>query len=152
MIQAALVAIPGQCTCHCDCESVVTAVHDAMQQATSAKNRYARAYAILKSALDDTPVSSTIWMPSHGKGSIKGDGSLVSGQDREANDLADTHAKEAVELHRVSPDIIKGWKEVKSQTKSMAMWTARVAVETNNHSLAPFRDITASKQKGEEVK
>ena len=98
MVQAALVATPGQCTYHCDCESVVTAIHDAMRQATSAKNRYARAYAILKPALEDTPTSSTLWMPAHGKGSIKSDGSLVSGQDREANDLADTHAEEAVEL------------------------------------------------------
>ena len=152
MVQAALVATPGQCTYHCDCQSVVTAIHEGMLQATSAKNRYARAYAILKSALEDTPASNTIWIPAHGKGSIKGDGSLVSGQDREANGLADTHAKEAVETHRVSPDIIERWKEVKSQTKSMAMWTARVAAEANNHGLAPFRDSTASKQKGEEVK
>ena len=86
------------------------------------------------------------------RGSIKSDGSLVSGQDREANDLADFHAKEAVELHRVNPDIIKGWKEVKALTMSMAMWTARVTAEANNHDLAPFRDSTASKQKGEEVK
>ena len=52
MVQAALVAEPGKCTYHCDCESVVTAVQDAMNQATSAKNRYARSYAILKTALD----------------------------------------------------------------------------------------------------
>ena len=32
----------------------------------------------------------------------------------------------------------------------MAMWTARVTAEANNHSLAPYRDSTASKVKGEE--
>ena len=110
MLQAALVAEPLQCTYHCDCKSVVTAIHDAMRQATSTKQRYARAYTILKAALDDTPIEKTLWMPSHGKGSIKIDGSLVSGQGREANDLVDTHAKEAVETHRINPDIIKGWK------------------------------------------
>ena len=107
-MQAALVAEPEQCTYFCDCESVVTAIHDGMKQATSAKNRYARAYGILKAALDDTPAEKTQWMPSHGKGSVKGDGSLVSGQEREANGLADTHAKEAVELHRLHPGEVEG--------------------------------------------
>ena len=41
---------------------------------------------------------------------------------------------------------------MKAQTKSMPVWTARVTAEANNHSLAPFRDSTASEQKGEEVK
>ena len=65
-------------------------------------------------------------MPAHGKGTVKSDGSLANGQDREANDLVDGHAKEAVELHRLHPDTIKKWKELKAQTKAMAMWTARV--------------------------
>ena len=93
-----------------------------------------------------------MWMPAHGKGTVKSDGSLVNGQDSEANDLADTHAKEAVELHRLHPDTIKKWKELKAQTKSMAMWTARVTAEANNHSLPPYRDSTASKVKGDEAR
>ena len=152
MVQAALVAEPGKCTYHCDCQSVVTAVQDAMNQATSATNRYARSYAILKAALDDTPKENTLWMPAHGKGTVKSDGSPVSGHDREANDLADKHAKEAVEAHRLHPDTIKRWKTLKAQTKEMAMWTARVTAEANNHSLPPFRDSTASKVKGEEAR
>ena len=43
MVQVSLVAEPGQCTYHCDCEPVVTAVPEGMTKATSAKNRYARA-------------------------------------------------------------------------------------------------------------
>ena len=123
-----------------------------MNQATSATNRYARSYAILKATLDDTPKENTLWMPTHGKGTVKSDGSPVSGHDREANDLADKHAKEAVEAHRLHPDTIKRWKTLKAQTKEMAMWTARVTAEANNHSLPPFRDSTASKVKGEEAR
>ena len=152
LVQASLLAEPGQCTFLCDCESVVTAVHEGMNQATSAKNRYARAYGILQGALDDTPAEKILWMPAHGKGTVKSDGSPVTGQDREANDIADTHAKEAVETHRLHPDTVEKWKAVRAQTKAMAMWTARVTAEANNHSLAPFRDSTASKIKGEEAR
>lgn len=34
---------------------------------------------------------------------------------------------------------------LKDQTKAIAMWTARVTTEANSHSLAPYRDSTASK-------
>ena len=134
MVQVSLVAEPGQCTYHCDCESVVTAVREGLTQATSAKNRYARAYTILRNSLEDTPIEKTLWMPTHGKGTTKSDGSLVNGQDREANDLADTHAKAAVETHRLHPDTIVRWKLLKANTKAMAMWTPRVTAEANNHA------------------
>ena len=110
MVQASLVAEHGRCAYHCDCQSVGTAVHEGMLQATFAKNRYARSYIILKNALEDTLEGRTLWMLAHGKGTVKSDGSLVNGQDREANDLADEHAKEAVETHRLHPDTIKRWK------------------------------------------
>ena len=152
MVQVSLVAEPGQCTYHCDCQSVVTAVHEGMAQATSAKNRYAMVYIILQNSLGDTPAEKTLWMPAHGKGTDKSDGSLVYGQDREANDLADTHAKAAVETHRLQPDTIERWKLLKATTKAMAMWTARVTAEANNHALAPSRDSTASKAKGDEAR
>ena len=106
----------------------------------------------MKAALGDTPKENTLWTPAHGKGTVKSDGSPASGHDREANDLADKHAKEAVEAHRLHPDTIKRWKTLKAQTKEMAMWTARVTAEANNHSLPPFRDSTASKVKGEEAR
>lgn len=79
-----------------------------MLQATSAKNWYARSYIILKNALGDTPADRTLWMPGHGKGTVKSDGSVVNGQDREANDLADEHAREAIETHRLHPDRSSG--------------------------------------------
>ena len=102
-----------------------------MTQATSVKTRNARAYKILKVALEDTPTEKTLWMPAHGKGTVKSDGPLVTGQDREATDVADTHAKEAVEVHRLHLDTIERWKVVKAQTKAMAMRTARVTAYAN---------------------
>ena len=58
-----------------------------------------------------------MWVPAHGKGTVKSDGSLVNGQDREANDLADEHAKEAVETHRLHPNTIKRWELLMEQRK-----------------------------------
>ena len=60
LVQESLVAEPGQCTYHCDCESVVTAVHEGMLQATSANNRYTRSYIVFKNALEDTPAERTL--------------------------------------------------------------------------------------------
>ena len=91
-------------------------------------------------------------MPSHGKGTIRGDGEPVTGQDREANEAADTHAKAAAEAHRIDPDRVEQWKVLKGHATEMAMWLARVTEEANNHSLFPHRDSTASKVKADAVR
>ncbi len=130
LLQAAMVAEPGS-DYRLDCLPCVDAIKSGKAWATSAARPLARVFNLLFSAIDDTPPEAFVWMPSHcgvdevGRVRI-GDGTMLSEIDRISNDLADTHAKEAVEEHRVPEEIRQRVRDEARRVREIAMWLGRV--------------------------
>lgn len=67
LLRAAKRAVSGMCKYRPDSLTTVQAVQAGRPTSTTAKKLYARVYALLFTALDDTPVEDVIWMPAHKK-------------------------------------------------------------------------------------
>ena len=110
--------------------------------ATSGRRVLARVYAMLVPALDDTDLDKLLWMPAH-KGAAQvgylqlSNGDYLTEDDVMANGLADKHAKEAVEEHRVTRADVTAMAESTLRAKDRAMWLARVTVLANNSPNLP---------------
>ena len=75
----------------------------------------------------------------------KSGGSLVNKQDVEANGLADSLAKRAVEYHRVPRSEVRRWAVGMKQTKARAKWIGMASYEANVMAEYPFSDSEASR-------
>ena len=83
MLQAALCAMPGRAKYWTDCQPLLTMISKGQQIAEDPKNIYARVHSLLMPLLDDTPLDSIGWMPSHTTakqvGKVRrGDGELLT--------------------------------------------------------------------------
>ena len=92
LAQAGMCAEPG-CTFYVDCEPCVNAFHVGQAIACADNRPLARVHLFMHSILDDVPPEAVIWMPSHGKGTVRGDGFLVTETDIKGNALADEYTK-----------------------------------------------------------
>ena len=97
---------------------------------------------LLHQVLDDTPASSVVWMPSHCKkgqaGTVaRGDGFLLTEIDIELNDVADKHAKQAVEKRRAPHRKRAGIQAHDEATVHNAMWIARATLLANEQVHPP---------------
>ena len=144
LLQAAMYAEPG-CTFLVDCKPCVDAVHKGPVAARSAKNPHARVHMLMHQFLEDVPAGSVIWMPSRCKKGqageiVRGDGFLLTELDIEMNDVADKHAKRAVEQHRVPYRKRAEIKAHDEATIQNAMWIARSPLLANEQEHPPHRD------------
>ncbi len=150
LLQAAAIAEPGS-DFRLDCKPCVDAVQRGKEWATSAARPLARVFSMLFSSIDDVPPRMFVWMPAHcgldeiGR-AVLGDGSLLTAVDRVTNELADTYAKQAVELHRVPVAVRKRVTDAAAGVREAAMWLGRVTHLANNQPAAPRRDSEASRR------
>jgi hypothetical protein len=96
-------------------------------------------------------------MPAHLKRSevgiiTKSDGSVVTLEDIDGNDLADRLAKRAVEAHRVAPEDVAAWKVQFAVAEARAKWIGIATYEASNHPTFPFRDSEAARWRAEAAK
>ena len=151
LLEAAIHAEPG-CTSMVDCKPCVDAVHKGPAAARSEKNPHARVHMLMHLALDEVPASSVIWMPSHCKKGqagtvIRGDGFLLTETNIEINDVADTHAKRAVEQHRVPSRKRAEIKAHDEATTQNALWIARATLLANDQEQPPHRDTEVFRER-----
>ncbi len=111
LLQAATVAEPGS-EFRLDCKPCLDAIEWGPSCATSATRPQARVFNVLFAAIGDTPAESFVRMPAHcgmdDVGRVRlSHGSRLTELDRQANELADTSAKEAVKEHRVPVTVRK---------------------------------------------
>ena len=105
---------------------------------------------LMRQFLEDVPAGSVIWMPSHCKKGqageiVRGDGFLLTELDIAMNDVADKHAKRAVEQHRVPHRKRAEIKAHDEATIQNAMWIARATLLANEQEHPPHRDTEASR-------
>ena len=156
LFQSLLVTSPSKCRYWPDCLPVHLAVQKGISIASDPKNVLARVHGMMLTALEDTSPRVVGWMPSHLtlddlklQMAKKSDGSLVNEQDLEANGLADTLAKRAVEYHRVSRAEVRMWAEKMERTKTRAKWIGIASHAANNVEKYPFSDSEASRWRAE---
>ena len=157
LLQASLRALPGLCTYKGDCLPCIQMVKAGLASATAASRVLARVYALLIPALEDTDHSRLLWMPAHKSAAHVGvaqlsDGTFLTADDVFANDAADTHAKAAVEKHRVTRADVACWKDATARANMRAMWLARATVLANNIPEYPFSDSEAARWRADEAK
>ena len=115
LLQATGTAFPGACSFVSDCKVMVDMLHGGRQKALAGSSSHARVYALIITAIDDTPVECIICMPAHqhpgaaGK-KAKSNNELLTMLDIEANDEADKLAKKGGEDHRVPYMVRQAWK------------------------------------------
>ena len=112
----------------------------------------ARVNKLMHDSLDDTPADAMMWMPSHATVAdigtkCRGDGFLLTLQDRESNDAADRHVKRGVEHHRVPFRIRMAVAAHDQLVADNAMWIARATVVANQQAVQPFRGTEASRER-----
>ena len=156
LYQSLLVTIPIQCRYWPDCLPVHIAVQKGIGIACDPKNVLARVHSLMLTALDDSPPEVVGWMPSHLtledldlQMARKSDGTLVTKQDLEANDLADKLAKKGVEYHRVSRAEMRHWALKIERAKDRARWIGVATHEANNRPDFPFSDSEAARWRAE---
>ena len=157
LLQATGSALPGESTFISDCKVMVDCLKDGKRKATAGSSTHARVYALIFSAIDDTPLERIIWMPAHqGKKAIgkrrKSDGTYLTKEDVEFNDAADYLAKKGVEDHRVPFKVREAWRRCLEEVKSRAMWIGRVNSLANNLPVPPFSDSCSSRAIAEKSK
>ena len=132
------------------------ALHAGAQVCGGGKKKYARVYRLCCEALEDTPADHLIWMPAHLAKSKVGlarlsNGRLMTELDRSANDSADKKAKTAVEIHRVDPEEVEGWRQAYGKAVANAKWMARATHEASNQYVLPFQDSESARWKSDEA-
>ena len=140
-----------------DCKVIVDSIQLGRHAAVGAGSTHARIYALLFTAFDDTPVENIVWMPAHqddGKAKVrtKSNGTPLTQQDIDANDLADRLAKRGIEDHRVPYRVRQEWLRCRETTMARAKWIARATYEANNLPAYPFSDSESSRKAAEEAK
>ena len=85
-------------------------------------------------------------------GRTKSDGTPLTLQDIEANDMADGLAKRGVEDHRVPYRVRQEWERCMKTTTARAQWIARATREANNLPQFPFSDSESSRRAADEAK
>jgi len=148
VLQALLVA-PEVGTLRIDCKAVVDLLQAGPSKAVTASRVTASVWASIFTSLDELPPRDLSWMPAHtAAADIErrriGNGSLLTAADRRGNDLADHHAKAAVEEHRVPRPIRE---DILAQERSvglMARWVAQVTIDANAWGPHQLRDSEAA--------
>ena len=150
LLQAISMATPGACRYFVDCKPCVDSIHRGRRWATSAKRPHARVNALLHTAFDDTQAESVVWMPAHTREHdvgvrLRGDGHSLTAHNRHGNDLADGHAKVAVEEHRAPAALRAAVRSRLAEARSIAVLVARATHLASNMPDLPTRDAGTSR-------
>ncbi len=156
VLQAAMRSM-GTCKFLIDCKPCVTAIHRGKKWATAGNRQHARVHGLISSAVEDMPPGNFCWMPAHTRPeqvgvALKGDGTRLTADDRWGNGVADTHAKEAVEEHRVPLDVRKKIAQHDKEVKQVAAWIGLATHRANHLPEPPYRDSTASRAAAAEAR
>ena len=133
------------------------AVHNGTEWATSAARPLARVFALLLTAMDDTPKGNVVWMPAHTALHavgvlLLGNGQALTQADRDLNARADKLAKEAVEEHRIPKYIRELLETHDARVSDTVKWLATATVLANNQSGYAKRDTQACKRAAAQFK
>jgi len=148
ILQAVVVA-PALGPIRIDCKAAVDLLRIGPGSSGMSRRVTAPVWASIFAALDDCPPEDLSWMPAHtvpvdvGRKRL-GNGQLLTEADRRANDVADHHAKAAVEEHRVPLSVRSAITRQEHEVTAMAWWVARVTLEANQWGPDKLRDSDAA--------
>ena len=125
----ALLQAPAVGSLRIDCKAAVGLLQSGPGRAVTANRVTASVWASIFAALDQAPPEGVAGMPAHTAAADighkrLGNGDLLTANDRRANDIADYHAKQAVEEHRAPEAIRKALVNQEHEVTSMAWWIA----------------------------
>ena len=149
ILQAAAIAAPGS-TFRSDCKPCVDAIHAGRIWACAANRPLARIYQELFPHIDEVPVSSFVWMPSHTSNNDVervrlSNGQLLTHADRRANAIADEHAKLAAAAYAVPQELYDKLQWQAGVVRDAARWLGRVTWAASNDNPSGGRDSVASR-------
>ena len=148
LFQAGSCAEPGS-TFRSDCRPCVEALAEGKVAACSAKRPLARVNGMMHHAMDDVEQGAVVWMPAHTAKQCVGikklsDGSLLTDQDRRANDRADEQAKLATSETRAPPEIRQDFDDYRQNILDACAWLGLVTWLAGNLPGPVKRDSGAS--------
>ena len=124
---------PGSARVITDCDSVRVGCDRGQKWTTAPGRVYARIWSVIHSTGDSGDLAPVVWMPAHTAEwqagvTLKGDGSALTTQDRDANSLADRFAKAAATEHSVVGTTRAAIIEQSEGVVEMATWIAQVTI------------------------